>query len=72
MEYGDHSVVILLVVHHVFVPTPEISVAVPGFEGPFVSAKAAGVSVENINPKIRAMEVAFLKVSENEIFIGNK
>lgn len=72
MEYGDHSVVILLVVHHVFVPTPEISVAVPGFEGPFVSAKAAGVSVENTNPKIRATEVTFLKVSENEIFIGNK
>ncbi len=33
------------------------------------AAKAAGVSVENTNPKIRATEVTFLNVSENEIFI---
>lgn len=60
----------MLVVHHVFVPTPDTSVAVHGFDGPFVSANTAGVKVENTIIPTRVLEIIFLKFPKNEIFIN--
>lgn len=72
LEYGEPSVVILPGVHHIFVPTPVMFAPVPGFEGPFVSANAAGVMKPKTMAKMRVTEVTFLNLSKSGVFIENK